>query len=243
MTTKSTAAQFCFEPVGIVHSCFRDKFGVPRQPQLAPAAQGRIELLEPYNRSEALRGLEGFSHLWVVFVFHRARGEAWKPTVRPPRLGGNTRIGVFASRSPQRPNPLGLSLVRLDRIEQDRHSLSLHISNLDLIDGTPVLDIKPYLPYADYVPGAAAGYADTAPGPVLQVEFSPEAMRVCAQWRAEYPQLELLIRQVLQQDPRPAYHGRQPDPQRLFGMRLHRFEIKWRVVGSTALVDRVLEMT
>ncbi len=143
---------FRFAPIGIVRSCFREKFGIPRQPGLAPAARATLELLPPHNQPAAVRGLEDFSHVWLVFVFHGVPASRWQPTVRPPRLGGNRRLGVFATRSPFRPNPIGLSVVALDRIVTGQGRVALHLSGVDVLDGTPVLDIKPYLPYADRVP-------------------------------------------------------------------------------------------
>lgn len=230
---------YSFSPIGVVHSCFTDKFGVPRQPQLVPAATGTIELLAPYNREEAVRELEGFSHIWVVFVFHAAKREAWKPTVRPPRLGGNRRVGVFASRSPERPNPIGLSLLTLDGVQTDEGRVILRVSNLDLIDGTPVLDIKPYIPYADNVPDARAGFAPQAPDKRLPVNFSETARQQLQALSADYPGLAVLIEQVLQQDPRPAYQDRVPDSERVFGMQLYDLEIKWQVKNG---VVRVIEV-
>lgn len=230
---------YSFSPIGIVHSCFTDKFGVPRQPRLVPAASGRIELLPPYAREEAVRGLETFSHIWVVFVFHAARREQWKPTVRPPRLGGNRRIGVFASRSPERANPIGLSLLKLERVDITPQGISLEVSDLDLIDGTPVLDIKPYIPYADSVPDARAGYAPAAPDRQLPVRFSETAQHQIEQLGTAYPRLEVLIEQVLQLDPRPAYQNKATDSERQFGMRLHDLEIKWQLQDGVVQVIAV----
>lgn len=227
---------YSFQPIGIVHSCFTDKFGVPRQPHLVPAATGRIELLAPYAREEAVRGLEDFSHIWVIFVFHAAKRGQWKPTVRPPRLGGNQRVGVFASRSPERANPIGLSLLKLDEVKVSAGEVSLMVSDLDLIDGTPVLDIKPYIPYADTVEAARAGYAPAAPETSLPVGFSDTAREQLQRLAPAYINLEDLIVQVLQQDPRPAYQDAQDDSERTFGMRLYDLEIKWRVEGGAVRV-------
>jgi len=231
---------YSFTPIGIVHSCFPDKFGVPRQPRLAPAATGRIELLAPYNREEAVRELDGFSHIWVVFVFHDTKRETWKPTVRPPRLGGNRRVGVFASRSPERPNPIGLSLLTLDGVQTGEGRVILQVSNLDLIDGTPVLDIKPYVPYADSVAGARAGFAPWAPDSHLPVRFSDTAQQQLQQFTMQYPALEALIVQVLQQDPRPAYQDKTADSERVFGMRLYDLEIKWQLQNGVMQVLEVI---
>ncbi len=218
---------FEFQPIGFIQSCFKEKFGIPRQARLAPAARASLELLPPYNRPEAFKGLEDISHLWVLFVFHQCLREAWKPTVRPPRLGGNRRVGVFASRSPFRPNPLGMSAVELLSIEHTDNRLRLHLQGVDMMDGTPVLDIKPYVPYADSLPSAESGFARLAPEPTQRVRFSGAA---CAYLRsldadqADY--LRRLIVQVLEQDPRPAYLAN--DAQRTsFGMHLCDVNLRW----------------
>ena len=149
-----------FKPIGLVHSCFAQKFGVPRQPHLATAAQGWIEIMPDYAYPEAFRGLEDFSHIWIHFIFHQTQHEGWRPTIRPPRLEGKKRFGVFATRSTHRPNPIGLSVVKLNQIEISSRSsgpplIRLHLQGLDLVDQTPVIDIKPYLPYADSLPHAS----------------------------------------------------------------------------------------
>lgn len=220
---------FAVEPIGYLATPFPDKFGIPRQPALAPHALGRLRLLAPFNRPEAVRGLETFSHVWLTFVFHQAQ-DAWKPTVRPPRLGGNQRVGVFASRSPFRPNALGLSLVELDHIATD-NGIELFLRGVDLVDGTPILDIKPYIPFVESIPGARSGFVDGPPAR-LAVTFSPAAKAACLQQTA-HPDLQVLIGEILAQDPRPAYAG---DPERLYGIRLYDFEIKWRCDGQTAFV-------
>ncbi|WP_373186990.1 tRNA (N6-threonylcarbamoyladenosine(37)-N6)-methyltransferase TrmO [Halopseudomonas sp.] len=210
-----------FDPVGIVHSCFHEKFAIPRQPSLAPAARGILELLPPYDQPEATAGLEGVSHLWLLFVFHAASSGPQHLRVRPPRLGGNQRIGVFASRSTHRPNPIGQSVVRLDAVEQGK----LLISGIDLLDGTPVLDIKPYLPYADSLPHAHNAMADTAPQ-LISVAWKPvawQAAREHAQ-RLQQPVIEL-IEQCLAQDPKPAYQ--QPQPEREYGVRFWDLNVRW----------------
>lgn len=226
---------FCFNSIGIVHSPFKEKFGVPRQPGIAPAAMATLELLPPYDRDETLDGLSGFSHVWLVFVFHASAEQAWSPTVRPPRLGGNARVGVFASRSTFRPNPIGLSVVELAGYGREHGKLVLHLRGADLIDGTPVLDIKPYVPYVDSVPQAAGGFAADAPGPRLAVNFCAAAEAQIAARAACYPQLRELIVQVLGADPRPAYRGDEPAG-RVYGMRLLDFDLRWRVEDGIASV-------
>jgi tRNA-Thr(GGU) m(6)t(6)A37 methyltransferase TsaA len=216
------------QPIGFIHSCFPEKFGIPRQAGLIDEACATLELISPYDNPEAVRGLEGFSHVWLVFVFHAHLDSGWKPTVRPPRLGGNKRLGVFATRSPFRPNPLGLSAVALDRITTDKGHTILHLRGVDLLDGTPILDIKPYLPYADALPDAQGGFAAERPGQPLQVNFTPEALSYClAQQNAGYPQLLPLIRKILENDPRPAYHITRPGTHS-FGMRVLDFELRWQ---------------
>ena len=157
-----------------IHSDFGSKFGVPRQSGLVDALEAAVVFEEPYRNPDALRGLEGFSHIWLIWAFHQSQRAEWSPTVRPPRLGGNRRVGVFASRSPFRPNPIGLSSVRLDRIEYtDDLGPVLRVRGADLVDGTPILDIKPYLPYGDSHPEAAGGFASEPARPTLEVEIPP----------------------------------------------------------------------
>lgn len=231
---------FRFAPVGIVRSCFRERFGIPRQAGLAPAARAALELLPPYNQPATVRGLEGFSHLWLVFAFHGVPAGRWRPTVRPPRLGGNRRLGVFATRSPFRPNPIGLSAVALDRITTEQGRITLHLSGVDLLDGTPVLDIKPYLPYADSIPTATGGFATEAPMSGLTVEFSGAAAAFCAAWPCG--DLRELIVQLLRHDPRPAYERSQTAPQH-YGMKLHDCDVRWEMRGDVAHVTEILPVT
>ncbi|GAA5784832.1 tRNA (N6-threonylcarbamoyladenosine(37)-N6)-methyltransferase TrmO [Chitiniphilus shinanonensis] len=218
------------DPLGHLATPFPDKFGIPRQPRLAPHARGVLRLLPPYDRPEAVRGLEAFSHVWLSFVFHQS-ADTWHPTVRPPRLGGNTRVGVFASRSPFRPNGLGLSLVELLAVDT-RDGVVLTFGGVDLVDGTPIVDIKPYVPFAESVPEARGGFIDGTPA-TLAVSFAPEAAARLAALAGEHPALQALIEEVLAQDPRPAYAD---DPARVYGVRLHTFDIKWRCDGTRAHV-------
>jgi tRNA-Thr(GGU) m(6)t(6)A37 methyltransferase TsaA len=210
-------------PIGKVRSCFGGKFGVPRQPGLAPTARAEL-VLEPWCRSgEAVRGLDGFSHVWLIFVFHEVDAQGWKPTVRPPRLGGNQRVGVFASRSPFRPNPLGLSVVRLDGIREDpAHGPVLMLSGIDLVDGTPVLDIKPYVAYADALPEAQGSFASEAPGRlgvVVAVEAQERFERLDGGDQA-------VILEVLSLDPRPAIHA---ESGRVYGASLCGHNVRFRI--------------
>ncbi len=221
---------FSFPAIGIIHSCFKEKFGIPRQPGLVPLAKAQLEFLTPYNTTDALVGLETCSHIWVQFVFHANRREDWKPKVKPPRLGGNKSLGVFATRSPTRPAPIGLSVVKLDSIQETDGKLFLHLSGVDILDGTPVLDIKPYVPYVDLVPDATNAFAD-APPKIIDVDFSEETSSFCTEYRQKtQTNLEVLLRQILQQDPRPQYQ--QPEPARTYGMTLLDLDVQWRYPAS-----------
>ncbi|MDY7217977.1 tRNA (N6-threonylcarbamoyladenosine(37)-N6)-methyltransferase TrmO [Denitrificimonas sp. JX-1] len=222
-------------PIGYVRSCFKEKFAIPRQPLLAPAAQAYIELLPPYDHIDAIAGLERISHIWVIFLFHKTLEKKPRLKVRPPRLGGNKSIGVFASRATHRPNGIGQSAVRLDRTEVGR----LWVSGVDLLDGTPVLDIKPYVPYADSVPMAHNEIADSPPD-LIAVSWQPKALQQAKQHaqRLQQPLIEL-IEQCLAQDPRPAYQ--QPTPKRTYGVRFYDVQVRWRYL--TLMHIEVLEIS
>ncbi|OEU77717.1 MAG: tRNA-Thr(GGU) m(6)t(6)A37 methyltransferase TsaA [Desulfuromonadales bacterium C00003107] len=216
-----------FETIGTIRSCYKEKFGIPRQAGLVPTATATLELLAPFNRAEAFTGLEGFSHLWLLFLFHGNDYKGWKTTVRPPRLGGNARLGVFATRSPFRPNPIGLSAVKLERIEQHAGKVTLHLKGVDLLDGTPVIDIKPYLPYADAIATASGGFAAEAPKGELAVHFLPQPEQICQVLEKDrYPGLRQLIIDTLRSDPRPAYYQKRPKKS-CFGMKLFDFDLRW----------------
>ncbi len=228
------AVTFSFEPVGRVHSPYKEKFGIPRQPGLVTAANSFIELSQHCNREEICRGLEAFSHIWIVFVFHEAMRDNWKPMVRPPRLGGNEKVGVFASRSPFRPNPIGLSCVELKAITHDKASWCIHFMAGDLLDGTPILDIKPYLPYADAISDARGGFAAEPPFVNRSVEFNESAHSSLLALTDQYPSLQKLIAQVLQQQPQPAYQPK--DSQRVYGVRLYDLNVQWIQHETSILV-------
>lgn len=226
---------FSFEQIGVIRSPYKEKFAVPRQPGLVKSGGGELHLLTPWHQPEAVRGLEGFSHLWILFVFHQTMNSGWRPTVRPPRLGGNARMGVFATRSTFRPNPIGMSLVELKGIESQRDRLILKLGSLDLVDGTPVVDIKPYLPFAEALPQAQAGYAVDAPPADMRVSFTPDAQRQADQAARRYPQLARFISEVLAQDPRPAYR-KSEDTGREYAVWLLDFNVRWRVTEQGAEV-------
>ncbi|WP_445397428.1 tRNA (N6-threonylcarbamoyladenosine(37)-N6)-methyltransferase TrmO [Zobellella sp. An-6] len=225
------------DPIGIVRSPYKEKFAVPRQPGLVTRARARLEILPPYNEPSAFRGLAEFSHLWLVFVFHQTQEQGWNPTVRPPRLGGNERVGVFATRSTFRPNPIGLSVVELHEMCRDGSKVWLELGGVDLVDGTPVVDIKPYLPWADAVPGAHGGFAPAPPDISMEVIFSPAATLACE--RSSIPELREFITEVLVQDPRPAYK-RSAQSWQQYGVRLHHYNVRYEVFGQ---LTRVLSIT
>ncbi len=225
------------KPIGVIHSPFKEKFAVPRQPGLAKSVEAELELLPPYNQQEALRGLENFSHIWLIFLFHQNLGRSWHTSVRPPRLGGNKKVGVFASRSPFRPNPIGLSAVELVEIVYQKPRLFLRLRGTDLVDGTPVLDIKPYLPYTDALPSAEADFAAAEPVSI-PVEFSARAETDLLNLQGNYPQLRQVIIEILAQDPRPAYRGKKNDSSS-YGVRIYNLNLKWEMNGGTARVSAI----
>lgn len=214
--------------IAVMHSDFPTKFGIPRQSGLAEALQSTIVFEPAYRNPEALRGIEGFSHLWILWQFSQAVRQEWSPTVRPPRLGGNTRMGVFATRSPFRPNAIGLSCVRLLSVEhtQDKGTV-LHIGGADLMDGTPILDIKPYIPYCDAHPEAMGGFTQDAGDYLLEVDF-PENLKQ----RLPAEKQEAIC-QVLSHDPRPSY---QKDSDRVYGLSFAGFDIRFTVKDTVLTV-------
>ena len=220
--------------IGFVRSCFKEKFAIPRQPQLAPAARGVVELIAPFNQGDAVQGLEQVSHVWLLFVFHQALEDKPRLKVRPPRLGGNTSMGVFATRATHRPNGIGQSVVKLDKVEADR----LHVSGIDLLDGTPILDIKPYVPYADIIPGASNSMASAAPV-LIPVSWTDTALQQAQSHglRLQEPLVEL-IEQCLAQDPRPAYQT--PTAQREYGAQVWDLDVRWHYPEPGMI--RVLEV-
>ena len=214
--------------IGHLYSDFTTKFGIPRQSGIVKEIKGKIILEKEYRVTEAFRELEGFSHIWLIWQFSEAVRENWRPTVRPPMLGGNTRVGVFATRSPYRPNSIGLSAVKLEKIEYtDDLGPVLHVSGADLMNGTPIYDIKPYLPFADSIPDATDGFAGKAMREKLTVDF-PEAMKEII----PEEKLDALIA-VLADDPRPTYID---DAERIYGISFGGYEIKFRVEDSLLTV-------
>ncbi len=218
-------------PIAIMHSDFPTKFGIPRQAGLAENLVSTIVFEPEYRNPEALRGLEDFSHLWLIWHFSESERGQWSPTVRPPRLGGNMRMGVFATRSPFRPNPLGLSCVKILGIEQTaRQGTVIHVAGADLMDGTPIFDIKPYIPYSDAHPDALGGFTATAGDFLLNVDFPEDLI-------AKIPEdKRKALLEVLSHDPRPSY---QRSPERVYGLPFAGFDIRFTVTDSTLQVQEV----
>ncbi|PLX78713.1 MAG: tRNA (N6-threonylcarbamoyladenosine(37)-N6)-methyltransferase TrmO [Desulfuromonas sp.] len=225
------------EPIGIIHSPFEEKFTTPRQPGLASAATGFLELFPPCNRPEAWKGIEQYSHLWLMFLFHLVPREEWQPTVRPPRLGGNERVGVFASRSPYRPNRIGLSAVKNHGMETRNGRYGLLLGGIDMVDQTPVLDIKPYLPYTDSHPEASAGRFQQPPQALRQVRFDDLAEKQLECLGEKNAKTRRLIEQVLSLDPRPGYRQREKAGE--FGVFLAGQNVRWREEDGIVTVIRI----
>lgn len=216
-----------------IHTDFPTKFGIPRQSGLVKELQGRVVFEPEYRNPEAVRGLEDFSHIWLIWEFSKAKRDGWSPTVRPPRLGGNIRKGVFATRSPFRPNPIGLSVVKLERVEIHKElGPILHVSGADLMNGTPIFDIKPYIPYADCIPDAKGGFTDDVENSLLEVNFPAELLYFIPQEKQK------ALLQVLALDPRPSY---QDDEERVYGLEFAGWDVRFRVKGRVINVMEVVE--
>ena len=216
------------EAIAHIHTDLPEKFGVPRQSGLVEALQGLIVFEQEYRVADAFRGLEEFSHIWIIWHFSREAARPWTPTVRPPRLGGNRRMGVFATRSPFRPNHIGLSCVRLCGVEYGTaEGPVLKVAGADLMDGTPIFDIKPYIPYADSIPDASSGFTAGLADATLEVEF-PDSLR-----KGFTVEQQAAILGILERDPRPHYHD---DPERVYGMPFAGRDVRFRVYGGKAVV-------
>ena len=217
-------------PIAHIETCFPTKFGIPRQAGIVDTP-GRIVFEPPYRVAEAVRGLEGFDYIWIIWQFSETMRNEWSPTVRPPRLGGNERVGVFATRSPFRPNPIGLSSVRLLKIEQDSQlGPVLYVSGADLMDGTPIYDIKPYLPYTDSHPDARSGFATQPADQLLEVQCPPALLEQLPT-ELRQPLLDLLAH-----DPRPQYHN---DPDRIYGMAFGGYEVRFHARDNTLHITEI----
>lgn len=223
---------YSIEPIGIVHSPYKEKFAVPRQPGLVPSARCEVILHDQANSLDAVRGIEQFSHVWLLFLFDQNLEAGWRPTVRPPRLGGNERIGVFASRATFRPNGIGMSAVKLRGVRHNNGQVIIDIAGADLVDGTPIIDIKPYIPYSDSLPEAIGGFAASQPA-TLEVQFAPSALQQLVGKHADYHRA--VISEVLAQDPRPAYKKGKPDS-KLYAVNLFDFNVQFTVTEPNITV-------
>lgn len=224
---------FNLEPIGVIHTPYGQKFAVPRQPGLAAAVACEIELLPPYCDPQACIGLEGFSHIHVIFIFDKVEVDKFRPMIRPPRLGGNQKVGLFASRSPFRPSRLGLSVLKLEKVENRNGKTVLHVLGADMVDGTPILDIKPYIPFVDALPDAVGGFA-LEPPKLKQVAFTSEADALITKLKLDKTSLI----DILAQDPRPAYKGTEDD--KPYFALLMGYNIKFTVSGEIVTVLDVL---
>jgi tRNA-Thr(GGU) m(6)t(6)A37 methyltransferase TsaA len=225
----NTEQSFNFAAIATISSPYKEKFAIPRQPNLVSAAKGKVIFIGKANNRELVRDIEQFSHLWLLFVFHGTQNQGWKSLVRPPRLGGNKKTGVLATRSTFRPNPIGMSVVKLDKVTLENKQTILHISGLDLLEGTPIIDIKPYVPYSDAVIDADGGFAQSQPDTTLHIVFTAQAQTDLSRYLQYECDLALLIKQVLMQDPRPAYKQGKVDD-KVYGMSLYDLNIQWQFV-------------
>tara|TARA_R110001592_G_scaffold123325_1_gene331125 strand:- start:1549 stop:2271 length:723 start_codon:yes stop_codon:yes gene_type:complete len=226
------------KPIGIVHSPFKEKFGIPRQAALIKSCSATIELYQPFCSLDSVKGLDEFSDIWIIFGFHKNNNDIWRPLVRPPRLGGNKKIGVFASRSPFRPNGLGLSRIELREVLIKNNKASLRIACPDVVDGTPVYDIKPYIHYADSNTDAICGFAQDAPNADITVAFNPEALlEITTLEQTNYQDLREIIIEVLKQDPSPAYKDKHSLNR--YGFRLFDLNIVWTQSENLITVEQV----
>lgn len=217
-----------------IHTDFPTKFGIPRQSDMVESLKGTIVFEPEYRSAEALRGIEGFSHIWLIWEFSESIREEWSPTVRPPVLGGNTRMGVFATRSPFRPNPVGLSVVRLEKVElHTEQGPVLHVSGVDMMDGTPIFDIKPYVPYTDSQPEATGGFTDTIEKQQLKVVFSEQLLSLIPSEKQQ------TLIEVLSLDPRPSY---QDDSERIYGLSFAGFDVRFSVIENVLTVKEIITL-
>lgn len=230
------------KPIGVVHSPYKQKFAIPRQPNLVPAGKGTIELFSSFADLNCLREIDQFSHLWILFFFHATADKGWSPTVQPPRLGGQKKVGVFASRSPFRPNPLGISVLEYIGHKSADGKTTIEVQGIDILDKTPVIDIKPYIPYADSINDARGGYADDPPGGDILINFTQEAEDQLLALKFTYPELREFIMQILCQDPRPAWRAKDTD-QKQYGLALYDLNIRWKKVknGVSVIAIRSIE--
>ncbi|MCM0605903.1 MAG: tRNA (N6-threonylcarbamoyladenosine(37)-N6)-methyltransferase TrmO [Xanthomonadaceae bacterium] len=237
-----SAVEFPIEPIGVIHTEFKEKFGIPRQPGLATFSRGVIELFSHKISNslfeQACKQLYEFSHIWVIFIFHKHNSKGFKASIRPPRLGGKKKVGAFGTRSPHRPNPIGLSAVKLEKISKNKKGrVIIEVSGLDILDGSPVLDIKPYLPYADSIPTANAGWTNNSVE-IFPVSFTEKALGEIEKREKKYPKFKERIIEMLEIDPRPASQKVKYTPKnkenegKKFGFILLDYDIKWEITDS-----------
>eukprot|EP01059_Diplonema_ambulator_P014206 TRINITY_DN25050_c0_g1_i1.p1 TRINITY_DN25050_c0_g1~~TRINITY_DN25050_c0_g1_i1.p1 ORF type:complete len:266 (+),score=30.50 TRINITY_DN25050_c0_g1_i1:32-829(+) len=233
---------YVIEPLAVVESPFKQKFAIPRQPRLCPEAKAKVVFLPKFSRQEFVRGLEDFSHVWVLFRFHETADKGYSAMVRPPKLDGEKK-GVFATRSTYRPNGIGMSCVKLDSIQYKNGKLWLEISGGDLLDGTPVVDIKPYIPYSDSLPEATSGFADSRPTvPTIDVDFADQPAEFCAAHAPQYPNLREFITSILKQDPRPNYRREKESKEsdaHEYGTVLYDLNVHWVIEGDRHTVTLI----
>ncbi|MCW8333370.1 tRNA (N6-threonylcarbamoyladenosine(37)-N6)-methyltransferase TrmO [Vibrio paucivorans] len=231
---------YSIDPIGFIESPYKEKFAVPRQPSLVPSATSRVRLTGTANCIESVRGIEQFDHIWLLFLFDQNLNAGWKPTVRPPRLGGNQRIGVFASRATFRPNGIGMSAVEVKGVTQKGDQVYLDLGGVDLVDGTPIVDIKPYIPYTDSLPHSSGGYAESPPE-TLGVTFHCGAREILKS-HPNRTQVYKVITEVLAQDPRPAYRKNSQDD-KLYSVRLFDLDVKFKANNAFVTVVDVCKLT
>jgi tRNA-Thr(GGU) m(6)t(6)A37 methyltransferase TsaA len=225
------------ETIARIKSPFKQKFGIPRQPGLTPSLISTVQMEPAFSTIEAFKGIETYSHLWLLFLFHKNLEAGWRPTVRPPRLGGKEKMGVFATRCTYRPNGIGQSVVKFNDIYLKEGSVCIDVQGADLLDGTPIIDIKPYIQYSDAIPNAECGFAQEKPPELMPVYFNNEAQAKLAILSGKHPDLQILIKQILATDPRPAYRQGVMDTHR-YGIGLYDYNIKWRVhEGKIEVID------
>jgi len=231
MTVKTQS--FTFEMVAIIHSCYKEKFAIPRQSNLVANAQAEIELLPPYDHENMLKGLDGFSHIWISFVFHQHINKGFNQLVSPPRLQGSEKFGVYATRSPYRPNPIGLSVVKLEQIISRDKQLFLLVSGGDFLDQTPVIDIKPYIEYADSLQDTKKGWVKGIAAPDFEISFSDKALQQILQAEKNIPDMSQFIMQLLKQDPRPHYTKSFKND---YFCKVYQYDLHWQINKNMIIV-------
>lgn len=234
VTVNRSIMSINIQPIATIRSPYKEKFAIPRQPGLVKSAIGEIIFSQQFNDPNYLRGIEQFSHIWLLFHFHQTADKGHTPLVRPPRLGGNQKLGVFATRSTFRPNAMGMSVVEFAGVSYQNKQLTLSVKGIDLLDGTPILDIKPYVPYADSIAHASGGIAHFSPK-LMAVSFSEQATQQLQKLASNYQDLQSLIEEVLSQDPRPAYH-QESQPDKTYGMTLYDLNIQWQVIQQQNVI-------